>query len=256
MVLCCAPGRLLQQLELYVGAWLRPLMKPARCRCSCCPAPVNRSIRSCACCGWAAATVMPAVYMVASSQPGGSEPDKVTPLVLMISVDCVHPIGRRASDAASSRIAVAPFGKILRRAGNLVGDAELIKDICNVNSGRRGFGIRHEDRVGRQQNLAQISGILDGGLGIAGADGEGGFDQADIGNRRGNDQLLLRQFGEERRGQDDDVCRRALAQFVGHDPDRAKLACDIESGLALERRCQGFRPAPVPHRRSGCSGCS
>ena len=39
------------------------------------------------------------------------------------------------------------------------GDAELPKDICNVNSGRRGFDIRHEDCVRRQQGLAQISGI-------------------------------------------------------------------------------------------------
>ena len=59
---------------------------------------------------------MTAVYMVASSQPGGSAPDSTTPLVLMISVDCVQPIGRRASDAANSRMAVAPLGKILSRA--------------------------------------------------------------------------------------------------------------------------------------------
>jgi hypothetical protein len=103
-----------------------------------------------------------------------------------------------------------------------------------VNSGRRGFGIGHVDRVGGQQGLAQVSGIPDGSLGIAGANGEGGLDQADIGNRRGNDQLLLRQFGDKRRGQDDNVRRRALAQFVDHDADRAKLARDIEAGLGLE----------------------
>ena len=80
-----------------------------------------------------------------------------------------------------------------------------------MNSGRRGFGIRNEDRIGRQQGLAQVSGILDRGQGIAGANGEGGFDHADIGHRTGNHQLLLRQSGDERRGQDDDVCRRALA---------------------------------------------
>ena len=47
---------------------------------------------------------MPAVYIVASSQPGGSEPDRVTPLVLMISVDCVQPIGRRASAQSRARV--------------------------------------------------------------------------------------------------------------------------------------------------------
>ena len=36
-------------------------------------------------------------------------------LVAMISVACVHPIGLCAVEAASSRIAVAPFGKILSR---------------------------------------------------------------------------------------------------------------------------------------------
>src|SRR5260221_12533060 len=91
-------------------------MKAAGSRWSRCPAPVNRPIRAEACDGWAAFVVIPAVYMVASSHPGGSDPDRTTPLVEMISVDCVQPIGRRASDAASSRIAVAPFGKIFSRA--------------------------------------------------------------------------------------------------------------------------------------------
>src|SRR6185436_15304592 len=116
-------------------------MKPARFRCSCCAAPVNKAIRSCACCRWAAAAVMPAVYMVASSQPGGSEPDRVTPLVLMISVDCVHPLGRRQFAHRSCTVRGD-----LEPAGNLVGDAESIKDICNMNSGCRGFGVRHENR--------------------------------------------------------------------------------------------------------------
>src|SRR5262245_28989598 len=73
---------------------------------------------------------------------------------------------------------------------------------------------------------------------IAGANGEGGFDQADIGHRTRNHELLFRQFGNKRHSQDDDVCRRAVAQFVRHDADRAKLAGNIESGQALERRCQ------------------
>ena len=51
-----------------------------------------------------------AVYMIASSQPDGSAPDSVTPGVLMISVDCVQPIGLRAGESARCRIAVAPLG--------------------------------------------------------------------------------------------------------------------------------------------------
>jgi hypothetical protein len=54
--------------------------------------------------------------MVASSQPGGSDPLNSTPFVLMISVDWVQPIGLAASEAARWRIAVAPFGKIFSRA--------------------------------------------------------------------------------------------------------------------------------------------
>ena len=99
----------------------------------------------------------------------------------MISVDWVQPIGRRASDAASSRIAVAPFGKIFSRGGDLVGDAELVQDFCDMNSGRRGLGVRHEDRVRSQQRIAQIAAFHPDTPGIAGADGEGGLDQADIG---------------------------------------------------------------------------
>ena len=69
-------------------------------------------------------------------------------------------------------------------------------------------------------------------LGIAGADRQRGLDQADIGDRGGDDELLLRQLRDERRRQDDEVGRRAVAQFVGHGADRAELAGDVEAGLA------------------------
>jgi hypothetical protein len=48
----------------------------------------------------------------------------------MISVDCVHPIGRRASDAASSHIASRRLEK--SEAGGNHRRAKLLKDICNV----------------------------------------------------------------------------------------------------------------------------
>lgn len=78
-------------------------------------APVSSAISAAACFGCAARTVTPTVYIVTSSQPGGSDPDSVMPSVAMISVAWVQPIGRVAVEFASSRIAVAPFGRILRR---------------------------------------------------------------------------------------------------------------------------------------------
>jgi hypothetical protein len=50
-----------------------------------------------------------------------------------------------------------------------------------VDPGSRGLDVRHEDFISRQQSVAQARGILDRDLGITGADGEGGLDQADIG---------------------------------------------------------------------------
>ena len=69
-------------------------------------------------------------------------------------------------------------------------------------------------------------------LRIAGANRDRGLDQADIGDRGGNDQILLRQLRDDRRRQNDDVGRRAVAQFLGHGADRAELARDVEPGHA------------------------
>src|SRR5438874_3396996 len=87
--------------------------KPARSRNA--RSVVRNRINMSACPGLAALVVTPAVYVVESSQPGGSAPESVTPEVLMISVTCVQPIGRFASEAAKCFIAVAPLGWILRR---------------------------------------------------------------------------------------------------------------------------------------------
>lgn len=99
-----------------IGGLTPASRKPARMRSSRASAAVSRPIRHCACFAAAACVVTAAVYMVARSQSRGRDPDRVTPLVLMISVDCVQPIGLPASDSARWRIAVAPFGKILSRA--------------------------------------------------------------------------------------------------------------------------------------------
>ena len=98
--------------------------------------------------------------MVESSQPGGSEPDRATPGVLMISVACVQPIGRFASEAARCFIAVAPFGWMLEAARDLVGDAQLRQDFCDMNPGGRRPGVGHKNRIRRQQRLAQAGRVL------------------------------------------------------------------------------------------------
>ena len=135
--------------------------------------------------------------MVASSQPGGSDPDRTTPSVLMISVDCVQPIGLAASDCRQ----MAHRGRAVRidlePGRDLVGDAELLQHFRDVNPGRRRLGVRNEDRIRREQRRAQARGIVDRDLRIAGADRERGLDQADIRDRGGNDELLFRQLGDQ-----------------------------------------------------------
>src|SRR5579883_529037 len=90
--------------------WTPQPANPARLRAARASGPVRRSIRIVASAGLFACAVTAAVYMVLSSQPGGSAPLNSTPSVLMISVDWVQPIGLAAPEAARCRIAVAPFG--------------------------------------------------------------------------------------------------------------------------------------------------
>jgi len=117
--------------------------------------------------------------MVESSHPCGSDPDRITPTVLMISVDWVQPSGLTASDAASWRIAVAPFGKILSRAATWF-DIELLQNFRNMNAGRRRLGIRDKDRIGREKCVAQRSGIANRYNRVSNADGNRSFNQADV----------------------------------------------------------------------------
>src|SRR5882757_1159521 len=63
---------------------------------------------------------------------------------------------------------------------DLVSDAKLRKDFCDVNPGRRGYRVRHEDRIRCQQALAQLYGILDRDRRIASAYGECCLYQANI----------------------------------------------------------------------------
>ena len=52
----------------------------------------------------------------------------------------------------------------------------------------------------------------------------------------GTTSFLVGQLGHDCRGQNYDIGGSAVAQFVGHDTDRAKLASDIEAGLRPEGR--------------------
>ncbi len=73
--------------------------------------------------------------MVESSHPCGSDPDRVTPSVMMISVDCVQPIGLIAPELSQ----LAHRGRAVRKdsepGGNRVGDAELLQHFRHVNPG-------------------------------------------------------------------------------------------------------------------------
>ena len=75
--------------------------------------------------------------------------------------------------------------KDLKPGGHVVGDAELTKDLRDMNSGRRCLGVRNEDRIGCEQCVAQAGGIVHRDRGIAGADRERSLDQSDIGYRGG-----------------------------------------------------------------------
>src|SRR5882724_817982 len=115
-----------------------------------------------------------------------------------------------------------------------LGDAKLRQHLRDVNARRRGLGIGHEDRVRREQRRAQACGVADRNFRIARTHGDRGLDQADIGDRSGGYVLLVRQLGDKRRGQNDDVGRKAAPQLIGHGADRAVFAGDIEAGPGLE----------------------
>ena len=112
----------------------------------------------------------------------------------------------------------------LEPGGHFVGNAELLQNLCDVNPGGRDLGVGNEDRIRGKQGGAQARGIPDVHLRIAGANRERGLDETDVGDRGGDDKILFRQFCDDGRRQDDDVGRRALAQFIGHGTDRAEFA--------------------------------
>ncbi len=120
--------------------------------------------------------------------------------------------------------------------GHFVGNAELLQNSCDMNPGRRDPGVGNENRIRGKQGGAQARGILDVHLRIAGANRERGLDETNVGDRGGDDKILFRQFRDDGRRQDDDVGRRALAQFIGHGTNRAEFACDVEPGHLPERR--------------------
>ncbi len=156
--------------------------KPARARCSRASALVSSSISAWACSACAALVVTPAVYMVASSQPFGSDPDSSTPLVEMISVDCVQPIGRFAVRRRKLPHRRRAIRIDFQPHGDFIGDTKLRQYLGDMNAGGRGLDIRYEDRIRRKKRRAQIIGIPDRDLGIAAAHRERRLDHADIGD--------------------------------------------------------------------------
>src|SRR5579863_117340 len=105
-----------------------------------------------------------------------------------------------------------------------------------MNAGGGRPGVRNENRVGAKQHRAQICRVLNRQLRIGGANGDRGLDPADVRDRGAGDEVFFRQIGDQRCREDDDVGRRAPAQFAGHAADRAELASDVETGLFLESR--------------------
>src|SRR6478735_3432489 len=103
-----------------------------------------------------------------------------------------------------------------------------------MDAGGRRLGVRHEDRIRRKKRRTQFVSSLGGYLWIAAAHRERGLDQADILDRGGDHELLVRKLRHQRRRQDDDVGGNTIAQLVGHAADGAELALDLESGLRLE----------------------
>ena len=94
------------------------------------------------------------------------------------------------------------------------------------------LSIGNKDRVGREQRIAQRRGVSEPTIGSPARTAIAVSTTADICDRGGrNEPILFRQLGDDRRGQHDDVGRRARAQFVGHGADRAELSLDIEAGL-------------------------
>ncbi len=108
-----------------------------------------------------------------------------------------------------------------------VGDAEPLQNFCDVNPRRGGLGIGNKNRIGREQRGAQRVRIFDRDLRVIGADRKRRLDQADIGDRGGDDKIFFREFGDDCRRQNHDVGGRALAQFIGHGADRAEFSRDV-----------------------------
>ena len=132
------------------------------------------------------------------------------------------------------RIAVAPFGKILSRCRDLVGDAELSQNFRDVNA--RGRRSSYPERRSRRPRATRRAGVAASAIATGGSPARtaSAVSTRPISGSKRERPVLFRKLGDDRRRQHHDVGRRALAQFVGHGADRAELALDIEAGLCLE----------------------
>jgi len=78
----------------------------------------------------------------------------------------------------------------LQPGGDRVGDSQLLQYFRDVDSGRRRFGIRNEDGVGRKKRRPQCGRVGRADLRVACANRECRLDQTDIRYRGGDDELF------------------------------------------------------------------
>ena len=160
------------------------------------------------------------------------------PLVAMISVACVQPIGRLRVAVGHVTHRGCAVRINLQAAFDLIDNAELLQDFRDMNAGGGSLGVRHEDRVRRQKRRAQgcCIGSHDQRIGVA--NGERGFDLADILHRCAISKIFAASVAIKAEVRTRISAARALAQLTGHRADRAELARDIEAGLLLELGCE------------------
>ena len=117
---------------------------------------------------------------------------------------------------------------------DLVGDAEPLQHLGEVDSGGRELGVGEVDAVGGAQRRPQRIGIADGGSGIAAAHRHPGCDGAEVGRRARHHVAGPGELGDQRRGEDQQVGGLAADELVAHRADRAEGAVDVDAGVRLE----------------------
>ena len=177
-------------------------------------------------------------------------------------VDCreLEPGGERAGDGdagraqhlgdlgAADRTRASRRGERAHRRGAVrkrlqarrdrLADAEPVEHLGEMDAGRRLPRIGEIDRVGGKKRCPQRIAVGDRRRRVAGPHRDGGEHGSDIGRGALDHTTFARQLGDQRRGQDQEVRRRAGAELCRHGADGAELALDPAAGLGLEGRRQ------------------